>query len=192
MGLLPTSYDPNSKSFEAWTCSMFGLMSLTTQGFSKGAVQVAVDGVPMAGSNSLNSSQYLWTDDALQITYYGDTGLFSATVNHPKLGVNDMASAMYSDDAASDCWFTLKTGTVTITDFSGAESTRWMTGSFAVDFTGTNTGSAGTTCPRPLGSSVHRSAPDTSTNAVRLRTGMSRTLAGEVAHLDFHSEWIAA
>ena len=149
MGLLPTSYDPNSKSFEAWTCSMFGLMSLTTQGFSKGAVQVAVDGVPMAGSNSLNSSQYLWTDDALQITYYGDTGLFSATVNHPKLGVNDMASAMYSDDAASDCWFTLKTGTVTITDFSGAESTRWMTGSFAVDFTGTNTGSAGTTCGSP-------------------------------------------
>ena len=147
MGLMPTTYDP--KSLRTWMCSVFGLMSLTTQGFSKGAVQVAVDGVPMAGSTPLNSCEYLWTEDQLQITYYGDTGLFSATVNHPKLGVNSVTSAMYSDDSASSCWFTLKQGTVTISDFAGAESTRWMTGSFDIDFSGTDTGGGSTTCGSP-------------------------------------------
>jgi hypothetical protein len=128
---------------------MFSLMSFTTQAFSKGAVQVAVDGVPMAGSSPISSSQYLWINDQLQISYYGDTGLFSATVDHPKLGVNAMTSAMVSDNNASDCWFTLKTGTVTISDFAGAESTRWMTGSFVADFTGINTGTSAIVCGSP-------------------------------------------
>jgi hypothetical protein len=148
-GLLPISYDPNSPWFKAWTCSMFSLMSFTTQAFSKGAVQVAVDGVPMAGSSPISSAQYLWINDQLQISYYGDTGIFSAAVDHPKLGVNAMTSAMVSDSNASDCWFTLKTGTVTISDFAGAESTRWMTGSFVADFTGINTGMSATVCGSP-------------------------------------------
>ena len=135
-GLLPTSFtDPNDPSFKAWECNFFGLMSLTTQGFSSGAVQVAVDGVPLTGSNPLTMSQYSWTTDQLAINYYGDTGSFWTTVDHPKLGVNTVTSAMYTNDnASSNCLFMLKTGTVTIADFAGPEATRWMTGSFVVDF----------------------------------------------------------
>jgi len=145
-GLLPTSYDPNSPSYLGWECSLFSLMSMTTQGFSSGAVQVAVGGVPLTGSNPLTMSSYSWSSDQLNINYYGDTGTFWATVDHPKLGANTVTSAMY-DDSSSSCFFTLKTGTVTITDFSGAESTRWMTGSFVVDFANVDTTS--TTCGSP-------------------------------------------
>jgi hypothetical protein len=149
MGLMPTVLDPNAPAFKAWECSLFSLMSLTTAGFSTGAVEVSVDGVPMAGSNSLTSAEYSWTEDQLQISYYGDTGLFSATVDHPQIGANAVSSATYSDDSASGCWFTLGQGTVTLPNFAGADSTRWMTGSFEVDFTGTNVGSATASCGTP-------------------------------------------
>jgi hypothetical protein len=150
MGLLPTSFsDPNSPTFKAWECSLFGLMSLTTQGFSTGATQVAVDGVPLSGSNPLSSTEYLWTKDQLQISFYGDTGFVSLSIDHPQLGVNSVISGSYNDDNLKDCFFTVKTGTVTITDFAGAEATRWMTGSFDIAFSELDFGTTNPACGTP-------------------------------------------
>jgi hypothetical protein len=145
--LLPTSYDPNSPIYKDWVCGFFELMSWSTQGFSTGAAQVVVDGVPLSGANPLNSVEYQWNTDTLNISYYGDTGTFMATVDKPKLGANTLSSAMYTESGgANDCLFMLKTGTVTITDFAGKENTRWMTGSFQVDLSVPDYAGSAATC----------------------------------------------
>jgi hypothetical protein len=147
-GLTPIGTDP--ASLEIWECSLFDLMSWATavnaQGMSTGAVQVAVDGVPLTGTDPVSLSRYSWSTDRLQITYYGDTGSFSATVDHPVSGANPVASASLYLDNNSDCYLTMSAGTVTLPSFGGADTTRWLTGSLVVDFAASPL-SSGTTCP---------------------------------------------
>jgi len=139
--------DTDSGAIKRWQCSLFDLASSAiasgSQGLSIGAVQVVVDSVPMVSDNALVTAQYLWQTDQLKITYFGDSNYFAATVDHPTHGVNQVTGASLSLRESNDCYLTLKAGTVTIPNFAGADATRWMTGSFAIDFA-TEADSAGT------------------------------------------------
>lgn len=147
-GLMPIGMEP--ASLEIWQCSLFDLVSWATavnaQGLSTGAVQVAVDGAPLAGADPLSTAQYSWSTDELQISYYGDTGYFTATVAHPASGANPVAGASLYLEGSSDCYLTMSAGTVTLPSFGGADTTRWLTGSFVVDFVASSL-SSGTDCP---------------------------------------------
>jgi hypothetical protein len=145
----PTTTDPATTKIGQ--CSRFDQLSSAiasnSQGLSTGAVQVVVDGTPMVDKNALITSQYLWITDQMKISYFGDGGYFSATVDHPTGGVNKATGASLSLRDRGDCYMTMKAGTVTIPSFGGADATRWVTGSFANDFEYSPDGSGSNSVP---------------------------------------------
>jgi hypothetical protein len=140
----------DTKAFKQWQCGLFDLASSSvasgSQGLSTGVVRVVASGVPMAGDNALVTAQYFWQTDQLKITYFGDGNSFAATVDHPARGVNPVTSASLSLRESVDCYLTFKAGTVTLPHFAGADASRWVTGTFAIEFE-TEADSAGIVAP---------------------------------------------
>ncbi len=126
----------DSPAFKFWKCSLFEVFVTATamQSF-EGAVQVTVDGVlAVADGNSLDSAKYQWEEDQITIAFYGKEVTVSMSVQHPGAGENLVTSGMLIFNG-SDCYYQPGGGKVVMQQFSGAETDRWVTGTFDVTFT---------------------------------------------------------
>ncbi len=139
----------DSPAFKYWKCSMFDLfVTVTTMQYFEGAIQMTVDGVMAATeANPLDTAKYEWEQDSLTLAFYGKDTTLSLSVEHPVAGENlvTYGTLFFAD---SECYYQPAGGKVVLVAFNGAETDRWLTGTFDIQFTAA-AGSVGN-CPDRL------------------------------------------
>jgi hypothetical protein len=121
----------------AWLCDIytFYLRYSEWDTWWEGTATADLDGAPIpVDPDSLSgTARYDAEDDSLMISYYGADTTFFVTIDHPVSGPNPVDSASLVT-GSSECFWTVDAGEVLITDFTGAASDTWFSGTYTVDF----------------------------------------------------------
>jgi len=132
-GRFETSLRDGQSSFldSAFLCALFRLYIWALElSSASGAVQVTVDGSLLPGDSPLNGAKYSREEDRLSVSFFGETGYFTLTVQAPRQGPNPVGQATLTLDG-NDCMYELEGGEVMLDQLDA--STSWLAGSFTVN-----------------------------------------------------------